>query len=304
MDKKTFYDELSAKLRELGVRNDYIDKHINQFENYFADKSSEQVEAEIARLGDIDRVASRIKRMTDKMLLADTGIPEGERHEDPAEKTGETGETENEPDLPPETDIAAEEIRQIRSLKKGRDRSQAADDLFDDGDESIKPAVSANDGPDKDRRLTSRVKKTSFDDKDIKKKLTVFRILSILCIPLVLLILLATAAVFAVIFLIIALLVIFAVAVLALVTVAGTCIFAFGFILGVVKLLENLPVGLYECGLSLMIGSAALFVGILIYNFAVRLMPFAASKLLQFMKFVFRKYRVLYAYIKKEVLRL
>ncbi|MBQ7604606.1 MAG: hypothetical protein IJU75_06590 [Clostridia bacterium] len=308
MDKKTFYDVLSEKLRELGVRNDYIEKHIDQFENYFADKSSEQVEAEISRLGDIERVAARIKRMTDKMLLTDTGIPD-EPSSTPNHDADKPSEQDQGPDEPDEEedeneeeiDPAAIEVRQLRSLRNEGGRPQVSDDLFDDEqDKKLSPSAVTEE----DSRVSSRVKKTAFDDSQIKNKLTVFRIISILCIPLALLVVLATAAVFAAVFLALAVIVIIAVAILAVVTVAGTCVFVFGMILGIVKLLETLPAGLFECGLSLMAGSAALFAGILVYNFAVRFIPWVASKLLQFMKFVFRKYRVLYAYIKKEVLKL
>ena len=306
VDKKTFYDVLSKKLRELGVRNDYIENHIDQFENYFADKSSEQVEAEIARLGDIERVAARIKRMTDKMLLTDTGIPD--EPASPAAKTGEIPEPGDGPDDgeddgdEEDLDPASLEVRELRSLKNESGApSVSGDELFDDdeGGKKISPVTVTE-----DERIGSRVRKTAFDDSEIKKRLTLFRILSILCIPLALVVILVTAAVFALIFLILAIIVIIAVAALAVVTVAGTCVFVFGMILGIVKLLETLPAGLFECGLSLMVGSAAMFAGILIYNFAVRFIPWVASKLLQFMKFVFRKYRILYAYIKKEVLKL
>ena len=68
MDKKTFYKELTERLKALDLGPEYIDRHINQFEGYFKGKSDEQVEAEIAKLGDLDRVAARIKRMTDKVI--------------------------------------------------------------------------------------------------------------------------------------------------------------------------------------------------------------------------------------------
>ena len=99
-------------------------------------------------------------------------------------------------------------------------------------------------------------------------------------------------------------LVIVASAVLAVITAAGSAVSIFGLISGVVQVLSNFYVGLYECGLSIMIGAAAMFAGILVYNFIVRLMPFVASKLWKFMKFVFRKFKVLYVFVKKECLQL
>ena len=68
MDKQTFYAQLAGKLTELGVGEEYINRHLTQFDGYFSDKSDEEVSEEIAKLGSIDRVAARIKRITDKMI--------------------------------------------------------------------------------------------------------------------------------------------------------------------------------------------------------------------------------------------
>mgnify|MGYP000688562030 FL=1 len=67
MDKQTFYAQLAGKLTELGVGEEYINRHLTQFDGYFSDKSDEEVSEEIAKLGSIDRVAARIKRITDKI---------------------------------------------------------------------------------------------------------------------------------------------------------------------------------------------------------------------------------------------
>ena len=69
MDKQTFYTQLSEKLSALGVGEEYINRHLNQFDNYFSEKSDEEVSQEISKLGSIDRVAARIKRITEKTAL-------------------------------------------------------------------------------------------------------------------------------------------------------------------------------------------------------------------------------------------
>ncbi len=317
MDKQTFFSELSDRLSGLDVRNDYIDKHIAQFDSYFSGKTDEQVEEEIEKLGDLDRLASRIKRMTDKMILAETGIPpaEEENAEDEnvsGNQAGEDGEqdqagngdgqeiaeTPREPKAKPhrrkiwESEIDESELDEIEDYSdefpENRDGMEE-----DEADLASAPSIGG-----KQLRISRKT------DDDLKSNLTKFRIIFFLCLPLVAVLLVLTAALFGILFFAIAVLVIIASAALAAITAAGSAVSIFGLISGIVQALSNLSVGIYECGLSIMIGAAALFAGILVYNFVVRLMPFVASKLWIFMKFVFRKFRVLYVFVKKECLQL
>ena len=319
MDKQTFYSELENRLTDLGVRKDYIEKHLSQFDNYFAGKSDEQVGEEIDKLGDLDRLSSRIKRMTDKMILAETGIPPEESGDEQEMQDGQSPQ-ENEPEQEnrdaeqePNKEEPEEETPKPASAKRKKiweseiDESEL-DDIEDYSDE-FPENDSEEDGDDGTDALVPAIggrqlKISKRTDDELKSNLTKFRIIFFLCIPLILAILLITAAFFGVLFFVIAVLVIIASAALAVITAAGSAVSIFGLISGVVQFFSNSYVGLYECGLSIMIGAAALFAGILVYNFIVRLMPFVASKLWQFTKFVFRKYRVLYVFVKKECLQL
>ena len=124
--------------------------------------------------------------------------------------------------------------------------------------------------------------------------------LFILTLPLTAVTLAITGAAFALAFFMIAVVILISVGALVLITALGTVVSVLGLIFGVSQMMANLPVGLYECGIAICVGSIALFCGILVYNFAVRLMPFIAKELLIFMRFVFRKYRELYIYLKRE----
>lgn len=320
MDKQTFFDELGKRLSDLGVRNDYIEKHIGQFDSYFEGKTDGQIEEEIEKLGNIDRLSLRIKRMTDKMILSESGIPldstESEEtagsEEEPAETemssvTVEDAEEEaqeaDSTDNPP-SEIEIESPIYEKHRKKKIWESELELDEIEAEDDDSDDIIDEYENAETDSKISKQLKLSKKTDEQIKSNLTKFRIIFFLSIPLIIAVVLITAALFGALFFAIALLVIAAAALLAAVTVVGSAVSIFGLIFGAVQLISSLPIGLYECGLSLMFGSAALFVGILIYNFTVRLMPYAASKLLQLMKFVFRKYRILYIYIKKECLQL
>ena len=102
----------------------------------------------------------------------------------------------------------------------------------------------------------------------------------------------------------VAIVILISIGTLIFVTAAGTLVSVFGLIFGVSQMINNVPVGLYECGVAIMIGAFALAIGILVYNFAVRFMPLVAKWLIQFVKYVIRKYRELYVNLKKECIGL
>lgn len=80
---------------------------------------------------------------------------------------------------------------------------------------------------------------------------------------------------------------------------AGTGTALFGIIYGITQLSVR-PVGLYEIGLGIMIAGVTMIVGILLYNFIIRIMPIAYKYIIKFSKFVINKIKELFEYIKKE----
>ncbi len=80
---------------------------------------------------------------------------------------------------------------------------------------------------------------------------------------------------------------------------AGTGTALFGIIYGITQLSVR-PVGLYEIGLGIMIAGVTMIVGILLYNFIIRIMPIAYKYIIKFSRFVINKIKELFEYIKKE----
>ncbi len=119
-------------------------------------------------------------------------------------------------------------------------------------------------------------------------------------LPLMLMIFLIIGAVFAVVSVLIALLI----AALVAIVVAGVVIPLVGIIFGIIKAYTEFTVGLYEIGLGIAIAGVAMFVGILVYNLAVRLLPFVLKKFAVFSKFVLRSIGKLVKRIRKECVTL
>lgn len=75
-----------------------------------------------------------------------------------------------------------------------------------------------------------------------------------------------------------------------------------GIVYGVVQLITgNMPVGLFEIGLGVMVGAAVMFIGILVYNFAVRFIPFIMKLLARLFHAGFRGIKNGYHMLKGAV---
>ena len=92
------------------------------------------------------------------------------------------------------------------------------------------------------------------------------------------------------------------ISVLVVFVTAGAFVSIVGIVYGVVELITgNTPVGLFEIGLGIIVGAAVMFIGILIYNFAVRFIPFGMKLLAKLFKLGFRALRSGYNVLKGAV---
>ncbi len=92
------------------------------------------------------------------------------------------------------------------------------------------------------------------------------------------------------------------IAVLVVFVTAGAFVSLVGIVYGVVQLITGqIPVGMFEVGLGIIVGAAVMFVGILVYNFAVRFIPFGMKLLAKLFRSGFRAVRSGYQALKGAV---
>ncbi len=92
---------------------------------------------------------------------------------------------------------------------------------------------------------------------------------------------------------------------LLVVTVAaGAGISLIGIIYGITQLFSFPAAGIYEIGLGVTVAGIALLLSILIYNFAIRFVPWVISYLAVFLKFVCGKLKTLFIFVRKECYKL
>lgn len=125
-----------------------------------------------------------------------------------------------------------------------------------------------------------------------------FWVTFILSLPFAAAIGLAVLALFIVAFAALAALMVLSIAALAAVAAVGTAFTLVSLVYGIVQALSVLPVGLYEIGIGITAGAVVLFVSILLYNFAIRLLPFAMKQLARFFGWTVRSLKALFIYVK------
>lgn len=91
---------------------------------------------------------------------------------------------------------------------------------------------------------------------------------------------------------------------LILMAAGGTALSLVGIIYGITQLFSHVPVGLYEIGLGVIIGGSAMFSGILLYNVALRLIPYVIRKLGVFFVYLCRQTKKLFLLAKGACVKL
>ena len=130
--------------------------------------------------------------------------------------------------------------------------------------------------------------------------IALFWTLLIVTLPISLTLVAMVAALFAGAFLALSAVIAALILLLICIAGAGTGLSLFGIIYGITQTFSTLPAGVYEIGIGITVGGVAMLLSILVYNFAVRLMPIIIGYLFDFMKYVCRKAKELFLYIKKE----
>lgn len=305
MDKQTFYAELTERLLKIGLSHEYIDRHLVQFDGYFKGKSDDEIEAEIAKLGDLDRVAARIKRMTEK------AIKDAQLENSAKSQSNKQIQEEN---IPDEGTVKADS----ESTQPDNSSEEIQDDdvvVFEPVDEKEHEIENVSREPISEPHGTKRGEIAMTDNNDsissapidpelIEQNRRKFWTMFAVALPVTLAVIAGTVFGFGLMFFAVALVILMSICTLIFVTAAGTLVSVFGLIFGVSQMISNVPIGLYECGVAIMIGAFSLAIGILVYNFAVRFMPIVAKWLLNFVHYVIRKYREIYVNLKKECIGL
>lgn len=91
---------------------------------------------------------------------------------------------------------------------------------------------------------------------------------------------------------------------MAAVVAVGSAVSLVGIIYGIVQLFISVPIGVYEIGLGIIAAGLAMLFGILIYNFAVRLLPVVIKLVWRFFKYSLKRLKLLFNFLRRECAKL
>ena len=272
----------------------------------------EAVEKEVSAPDEVDEVTEEV---TDEAAEEVTENTEEEATEGSAEEAdtesseGESGEEEyffsDEGD--PFTAFSEQnEAESSQKVSENTNDEQSAEESADEQEDDVSVYSPTNKrrindskkhvptdkiGEKKPARLSSE-SLDLFSEEDESKTSWLFIVMAVFLIPLFFV--LGSVAFVAVLGLWIGLAVVIALLLVALaaIVVAGTAYAVLGLIFGIIEAFSgNAAAALFEVGLALCVGGVVMFVGIWVYNFAIRFIPFVIKKLGVLLVLIFKLFK-------------
>ena len=308
-EKQQFLEKLRAALLDRDVSESDIQPYIERFDRFYDRMVNDPESVQNGLLDDIDRIADNIaeqvserydeiNRLAERTLTVDRvkDIPERVSESRPAHKPAGRNDSAAVPDAAEQRGTLSAPAEQPGQVQQGPygeqsgygEMSDAYDDAFPD---------------DQDGGQTQNLP-PEYIDEEPSPNSTMFWVLFAVSLPVTIPLAAAGLTFFAGVWLLCLGLIIGAIALLIGGAAVGTALALVGIIYGISQLFSVVPVGLYELGLGVMIGSATMFCGILLYNFAIRLMPLIMRLWGRFFRFVCGKLRMLFGFLRKECAKL
>ncbi len=304
MDKNAFLRELALILRDRNLTDDEIRIRIEKISAFLDGLSPEERNAVIGGNPNVAAIADRLFSKGAKAQSADENSPKekaggAEASNEGAKKKEEEKKkkkpAQNDP-LP--IDGSPGSFRITSDYKKkdnGQDKRDGA------GGKNVAEVR---------RRDEEKLKKLKTDAQAPKKKENSsliekyesernFWIIFFCCIPLIFFAAAVVLSVFALLFCSLVGVIIMLIGAMALAVSLGTGVSLVGIFYGVVEVLGgNLPAGLYEAGLGIISAGITMLVGVLMYNAAIRFIPWLMKLLKRLFKFLLKKIGIFAEYLK------
>ena len=136
------------------------------------------------------------------------------------------------------------------------------------------------------------------------KGLTIFWVGLFVTLPITLGLLAVIFGAFAGLFVGLVAAIIFSIVIMIALVAAGAVVSLVGVIYGVTQLFSFPAAGIYEIGLGVMVAGIVLFASVLLYNLAVRLLPWLIKKVATLLVYVCKKLKLLFYYVRRECYKL
>ena len=275
MTKQSFINAIRARLQSENIPDDFINKQCDLLDNKISDLPPETAEKYI--------LESNIQVLSDKLI---------DRYRNEAQKS--SAPEVNEPEAPDSTkmvdipDTVKEPSDELAQIKAAAEKQSDIVVVVDNGKPHAKSSALSS---------VFSINSSIYADNDHPKLL--FALILVLLAPVALLAAAVSLGVYVGILAFLAGVILAVVAVVIVVSGAGAFISIASLLYGATQVIsEPRYVGIYEIGFGLLVGGIAMFVGIILYNIALRLVPFIYAQLIRLLNFTGRKIREIF---KKSV---
>lgn len=285
VDKHEFLDRLRTALTERDVAEKDIEPYIERFDRFYDRMVSDPSQDRL--LNDIDRIADNIAEQISERYDEMNRLAERTLTVDRVKDSSEDAEQS-----------APAEKSETSPVPVGVEQSGTAAEAS----ESVPDAAPPDEGA--DASAPPQTDYPEYIDEEPSPNSRMFWILFAVSLPVTVPLALAVLALFVAAWAALAGLLVGAIGALIGVVAGGTALALVGVVYGITKLFSVLPVGLYEIGLGVMVGSCVMFFGILLYNFAIRLIPWLMKLVGRLFMFTWERAVALFGFLRKECAKL
>ncbi len=283
MDKNAFLRELALILRQRGIEDDEIRIRIDKISEFIDGLGKEERDAVLGGNPDVAAIADRLFSRDAQAQPAQ----QQPAQQMPAQQVREESIPQKKDDFK-----ITSEYKQI-ALDQDKASSKNMAEIRRRDEEKLKALKDEAQRPRKKQNHASLVKRFESERR--------FWVIFFCCMPVIFVLLGAIISVFAILFFGLIALILLLVAALAAAVALGTAVALIGITYGVIQFFSQggiTAVALYEAGMGILAAGITMLVGVLIYNAAIRLVPFVMKKLRVLLKFVFKKLGVLAEHLK------
>ena len=284
-DKQSFLDKLNSALLGRGIKDSDIAPYLERFDRFYdrMKNSPDEISPEV--LNDVntiaDNIAAQINERNDAInRFAERTMTINKVPEMPAETKKPAKPDTGNYELVPAAQGAVPVDEQPTEERQAVHEQQFAEK--DDGLNRIHDYVEEEPAPNS----------------------TMFWVLFFISLPITLSLSLAVVVLFGAVWGGLIALIVASIAALIGGVAVGTALSLVGIIYGITQLFSTLPVGLYEIGIGVVIAGLVMFGGILVYNIAVRFLPFLMRLIGRLFRYLFNKLKTLFNHLRRECAKL
>lgn len=287
MELNIFMRELESALIERGISSETAKKHVSNLRRTFTNDDLSEIEA-IQSASEIEQLADSISLILNKSTRSVVAQSQADNINPPAAPSPRPQNAQN---------------AQTPQNRPAQSRPASA------GRSAPPPAARQPEPPVQRRRIDILDEEDDYysyaPEKDVTTRgMIIFWVGLFLTLPLTLGLASILFGAFGVVFVGLAALIVGLIGLLIAVAACGAGVSLVGIVFGITQLFTFVAAGIYEIGLGIMVAGAVLFVSVLIYNIAIRLLPWLISLIGNLLGWICGKLKNLFFVVRRECYKL